>query len=349
MNDIRDLLDIINEAEFTKESIEIGDNFDLEIGDDLLIESYVVDIQDDAIIIEADDKVLRLLAENGIDVTEGDLIKGNFPAARDISKVNTQKIDYNGLYKDLVNSQNYKLAKTKGQLQDEDNWLNLAQGYLVSKGYGNIADTLLYNMANRLLSMHNAYTHDTDPKPAAESKMSRIMEGITRAPMRLGTGGGDAAESGTRTLGEGFTNTEEVADMIEKSFGGAGKLTSDDLYRAVDEYQSMMDNPHKLDVEDVVQTLMDRFANRGMFIPDVSEAKYQGREVPLGKPMAGDVKKSKVYVKGPKGNVVKVNFGDKKMKIKKSNPKRRKSFRARHNCKNPGPRWKARYWSCRAW
>jgi hypothetical protein len=81
----------------------------------------------------------------------------------------------------------------------------------------------------------------------------------------------------------------------------------------------------------------------------VGEAEYQGRNVPLGKPMAGDVKKSKVYVKGPKGNVVKVNFGDKKMRIKKSNPNRRKSFRARHNCDNPGPRWKARYWSCRAW
>jgi hypothetical protein len=81
----------------------------------------------------------------------------------------------------------------------------------------------------------------------------------------------------------------------------------------------------------------------------LGEAEYQGRDVPLGKPMAGDVKKSKVYVKGPKGNVVKVNFGDKKMKIKKSNPDRRKSFRARHNCENSGPRHKARYWSCRAW
>jgi hypothetical protein len=81
----------------------------------------------------------------------------------------------------------------------------------------------------------------------------------------------------------------------------------------------------------------------------VDEAEYQGREVKLGKPMAGDVKKSKVYVKGPKGNVVKVNFGDPEMRIKKSNPARRKSFRARHNCDNPGPRWKARYWSCRAW
>ncbi|MFZ9264511.1 MAG: hypothetical protein ACO222_05070, partial [Polynucleobacter sp.] len=81
----------------------------------------------------------------------------------------------------------------------------------------------------------------------------------------------------------------------------------------------------------------------------MTEAEYQGRKVALGKPMAGDVKKSKVYVRKPNGKVVKVNFGDKKMKIKKSNPKRRKSFRARHNCENPGPRWKARYWSCRAW
>jgi hypothetical protein len=82
---------------------------------------------------------------------------------------------------------------------------------------------------------------------------------------------------------------------------------------------------------------------------EVDEAKYHGREVPLGKKMAGDVKKSKVYVRKPNGNIVKVNFGDKKMRIKKSNPARRKSFRARHNCANPGPRDKARYWSCRSW
>lgn len=82
----------------------------------------------------------------------------------------------------------------------------------------------------------------------------------------------------------------------------------------------------------------------------LQEAEYHGRKVPLGKPMRGDVKKFKVYVKDPKtGNIKKVNFGDKTMKIKKSNPARRKSFRARHNCDNPGPRTKARYWSCRKW
>jgi hypothetical protein len=83
---------------------------------------------------------------------------------------------------------------------------------------------------------------------------------------------------------------------------------------------------------------------------DIDEAKYQGHEVSLGKKMAGDIKKYKVYVKDPKtGNIKKVNFGDPNMRIKKSNPARRKSFRARHHCENPGPRTKARYWSCRNW
>lgn len=82
----------------------------------------------------------------------------------------------------------------------------------------------------------------------------------------------------------------------------------------------------------------------------LDEAEYQGRKVQLGKPMQGDVKKFKVYVKDPStGNVKKVNFGDPNMRIKKSNPARRKSFRARHNCDNPGPRTSARYWSCRKW
>ena len=82
----------------------------------------------------------------------------------------------------------------------------------------------------------------------------------------------------------------------------------------------------------------------------VYEAEYQGRKVTLNKPTRGDVKKFKVYVKDPKtGNVKKVNFGDPNMRIKKSNPKRRKSFRARHNCDNPGPKTKARYWSCKKW
>ena len=88
----------------------------------------------------------------------------------------------------------------------------------------------------------------------------------------------------------------------------------------------------------------------------LNEAEYQGHKVQLGKIMQGDIKKFKVYVKNDKGKVVKVNFGfggksaiGKRMVIKKNNPARRKSFRARMNCDNPGPRWKPRYWACRTW
>jgi len=83
----------------------------------------------------------------------------------------------------------------------------------------------------------------------------------------------------------------------------------------------------------------------------IEEAEYRGRKVSLGKPFLtpGGPKKRSVYVKNQKGNVVKVNFGDPNMRIKKSIPARRKSYRARHHCDNPGPRWKANYWSCKAW
>ena len=87
--------------------------------------------------------------------------------------------------------------------------------------------------------------------------------------------------------------------------------------------------------------------NKGM----VEEAEYHGRKVTLGKPFLtpGGPKKRSVYVKNPKGNVIKVNFGDPNMRIKKSIPARRKSYRARHHCDNPGPRTKANYWSCKSW
>lgn len=80
-------------------------------------------------------------------------------------------------------------------------------------------------------------------------------------------------------------------------------------------------------------------------------AEYQGRKVTLNKPFRTPKgpKKFAVYVKNPSGNVVIVRFGDPNMKIKKSNPERRKSFRARHNCDNPGPKHKARYWACKSW
>jgi hypothetical protein len=79
--------------------------------------------------------------------------------------------------------------------------------------------------------------------------------------------------------------------------------------------------------------------------------KGKGKKVKLNKPFRtpGGPKKFSVYVKNEKGNVVKVNFGDPNMSIKRDDPERRKSYRARHNCDSPGPKWKANYWSCKMW
>ncbi len=131
-------------------------------------------------------------------------------------------------------------------------------------------------------------------------------------------------------------------------------LSQGDVEGAVEEVwyaYADQDGGELRNMDSYIEDLEDQFADlaQGSKYGSVDEAEYRGKNVPLGKKLPGDVKKSKVYVRKPNGNIVKVNFGDKKMRIKKSNPARRKSFRARHNCKNPGPRWKARYWSCRSW
>jgi len=125
-------------------------------------------------------------------------------------------------------------------------------------------------------------------------------------------------------------------------------LTRLDSIAAEPAYEPLPESD-EITVEDN-QDFHEMFGYLGFPENELWEAEYRGRKVSLGKPMKGDVKKFKVYVKDPKtGNVKKVNFGDPNMRIKKHIPGRRKSFRARHNCANPGPRTKARYWSCRKW
>ncbi len=150
---------------------------------------------------------------------------------------------------------------------------------------------------------------------------------------------------------------KELEDILRDEGGAAGM---EPFEKAVDEpakdiKKALDDNPDVGQHEDGDYILDDGDEIKVVKEEEIEEAVYQGRTVPLNKPMRGDVKKFKVYVnsgkKDAEGRVVakKVNFGDPNMKIKKSNPKRRKSFRARHNCDNPGPKDKARYWSCKKW
>ena len=151
---------------------------------------------------------------------------------------------------------------------------------------------------------------------------------------------------------------DDGARKYIRDFGGSkGMFSKKDKIEVAKEFADEFEEIYKNKEYDFMEAY-DIWAEDGSFgytMTGIVEAEYGGRKVKLGKPMQGDVKKFKVYVKNPKGNVVKVNFGhkgkggEKTMKIRKSNPQARKNFRARHNCDNPGPRHKARYWSCRKW
>ena len=158
---------------------------------------------------------------------------------------------------------------------------------------------------------------------------------------------------------KGYTNSkmDELDAMLSRA-GIKGTPNFNDMTYSVSKKSSKIDRIMKMKGGKKIEEAYDIWAEDGSFgytMTGIVEAEYQGRKVKLNKPMQGDVKKFKVYVKNPKGNVVKVNFGqggDAKggtMRIRKSNPEARKSFRARHNCDTPGPKWKARYWSCRKW
>ena len=138
-------------------------------------------------------------------------------------------------------------------------------------------------------------------------------------------------------------------------------ILENELETIIDDMADEYDVENEEDYKDFIEYLKGKIREKEQELKEgvVLEAEYQGRQVKLNSPMQGDVKKFKVYVKNPAGRVVKVNFGhggtsaaakgEKTMRIRKSNPEARKSFRARHNCATPGPKTKARYWSCRKW
>ena len=191
-----------------------------------------------------------------------------------------------------------------------------------------------------------------------ENIVRRALEDILHQPMRLKESV-KVSDELKYHLDKNIPLSENVFKEYSKSFinliNEVRQLYKYDLINLSDEDRSIVESDlgRKVILENGQVVYLEVPVKDQSFL---SEAEYQGRKVQLGKIMQGDIKKFKVYVKNDKGKVVKVNFGfggksakGKRMVIKKNNPQRRKSFRARHNCDNPGPRWKARYWACRTW
>ena len=148
-----------------------------------------------------------------------------------------------------------------------------------------------------------------------------------------------------------IAKTERMDALVDAMRGEFGIHTQQYLQDMMDDVDQTLDkrgmqntNMHtKLSM--LMDTIRELYAQE-----DLDEAEYQGRDVKLNKPKRGGSKKFYVYVKDPKsGNVRKISFGDPNMKIKKSNPDRRRSFRARHRCASAKDKTSARYWSCKAW
>jgi hypothetical protein len=313
---MKSLRDYITEAE----NIQPGDEFDIELAPDRLIESYVVETADDYIVIEANDEIMAVLEQGGY-LEERIGRYGAVGSSRAMGFTMGENLDEHG-----------------GGIGPEQHWQDLMKEGAFKQALHSDAERMRleqfvekyreYEGAEEFWKDVNEPMSDQQPVDQSHWDFGRILElagvsadhadPLAAKAAALAPVGADSGSSGVTTIDEDPTQQET----------GYAEFGSDND-------ETSAEDP-------------------------IGEAEYQGRNVPLGKPMRGDVKKFKVYVKDPKtGNVKKVNFGhggtsakragQKTMKIKKSNPARRKSFRARHNCANPGPRTKARYWSCRAW
>ena len=385
---MKTLHDYISESETWATTPQPGDDFAIELAPDHLIESYVVETLEDGVVIEADAHAMSLLEEYGC-MTETIRRYGPVGSNRGVGFTVAEVAA--GTSPDRLMARTgmnlpHKFPRTGQTNLGNIPGTNLPDSSEQTKKYGqeqraNRPDNLKAAIRDQL-GKHNRPNLPEQgvaegPKESTV-EFDRMMElaGIAKAPVEEDNSGLAQKALSLAPVGAMGTEIDEATDgtiafqgrMIDR-----GSIELDDVHSwdypdfsdAYISYATFTDGTPLGDDEldqfnDQYGDLVHELAYDSLHEGEIDEAKYQGREVPLGKPMAGDVKKSKVYVRDPAtGNIKKVNFGhggtsakragQKTMKIKKSNPARRKSFRARHNCENPGPRTKARYWSCRAW
>ena len=349
------------------ESFQIGDAFGISFSEDHEIATEIVDILEDGIVIELDDTALDMLTNEGLVFLEGEVV----------NEEKQKGVDGKACWK------GYKRMGTKQKGgKTVDNCVKMEDhgpedpkdpvNYGEYDREGDMAKDDLRTIDSAAEELYSILQADDNLPEWVQSKITKAVDYIDTARDYM------KAQKYEEGVTEGSAHGYNVAKWYEKN-GDQKKLTNwlrkeAGLEKNAPLYFDDVDLVHgdqtivpnalinpKLKFNDLLTAVVQAtggtpkqnvdgvYRSQGVEEGDVDEAKYQGREVPLGKKMAGDVKKSKVYVRKPNGNIVKVNFGDKKMRIKKSNPARRKSFRARHNCANPGPRHKARYWSCRSW
>ena len=361
MNELDEILRLANCVE-TEELFEIADSFDIELSEDFVIESGIVGFTDDGIIIEGDERTLSLLEEYGLSVTETDCGCDEPQKENDMSSL-IRKLDEIGIasrseVRDVQDYRAKRLVLQKlmmGPQVTQDPQLRrqviiqLAALDDAAKERGlELAEDDMSEMM--IMGNSNEPSESTHIEESTDPEFLQVLRDIVDGNVKLNDvmlRPKTPAERNVKAHLKAIVN-HRARELVRKKGwkfkDGENPMNPDAMdwmlrkvaREVIRDYTGVdMKNPYKPEIKE----------------PELTEAEYHGRKVQLGKPFftPDGPKKRSVYVKKPNGKVVKVNFGDKTMRIKKSNPARRKSFRARHHCENPGPKWKARYWSCRAW
>lgn len=347
--DTRDIYKLVRElSEERDDVVNLYDSMDIELSEDFVIETGVVGFTEDGVIVHLDEDAIEMLDLNGIllesenheDLQEDD--GGQDLAVDHFLELYNESDDAFEVIYDAIKGEYGEEVRRAMQALYDDIVIDSHGSLHPDDDFEDIIGFMIDHLEDEVGTKYDDDLHEI----AAIKRLAghdEVDEGLGKA--LLGGAALIAAITGVNKY---------QANQLMQSEPQLVKLAQmrQEAEKQGDEYKVQ-------ELDDRIEKTLDhiRVTGRPVMGDDgkpvvpgepVGEAKYQGREVPLNKPMQGDVKKSKVYVK--KGDkVVKVNFGDKDMKIKKNNPERRKSFRARHNCDNPGPKWKARYWSCRAW
>ena len=345
--DTRDIYKLVRElSEDRDDVINLHDSVDIELSEDFVIETGVVGFTEDGVIIHLDEDAMEMLDLNGI------LIE---------SEESEEAIDESFVNEDAVGSFKNKLSSSNDPFEMIYD--------AISGNYGDEIRGAMQEMYDDVVNDSGYRLHpDDDFEKIIEIVVDQLVD--DSEDYKLDEISDIKRLAGQEEVDEGFKSAAAGIALLIAAGIASNKLEAEHLMKTEPQLITLAqmrqeafvqnDEEKVKELDDRIEDTKDHISVTGRPVmgidglpvdprQPVGEAEYQGRKVPLGKPMQGDVAKSKVYVKNAKGNVVKVNFGDKNMTIKKNNPARRKSFRARHNCDNPGPRWKARYWSCRAW
>jgi hypothetical protein len=339
-----------------------GDSIGIEFEDGSLAETYVIESTNDSVVIAADEKLINIIKEwASIDEDlEGD------------SNVVLETMGYGSLVgEDQCNECGYTMESCEcheeacnecgypmescGCAHEVDE-SRMADKDLEYQDYKNMNPQQFY--AAYKMTKQDWYNNNKSllPQQKTNEDFDRILQlsGIKKEVLSENRVDPILIKALNR-MPDGLATHREVLDAAYDAYAmELGRMEMKSQYGTTNAYipqlMSLYKDKHGLDIKETQSDTTD----------EMDEAEYHGKHVSLNKPTRGDVKKFKVYVKDPStGNVKKVNFGhggttakrlgQKTMRIKKSNPARRKSFRARHHCENPGPKTKARYWSCRAW